>query len=148
MDDLVKDHIDLLNNFLIFNFNFALLCISADPCHKCSELQQDTLVPLDTLTHFPSALHLLLPKAARAPSQQEFRHPLEGKNASGVTATVHKPCLCCSQGSAPQAKSGEWWVLWVIHPKTLQDNRITSFSETSVLVWQKKNLLEEVKIGH
>lgn len=78
------------------------------------------------------------------PSQQEFRHPLEGKTASGVAVTVHKPCLSCSQGSAPRAKLEEWWMLRVIHPKILQDNPLCQKPQC---LSGKKSSLRRLKLG-
>lgn len=89
MDDLVEDsHIDLPEpHFLIFNFNFPLVGVSAGLRQECSELQQDMVV---SLSHFPSA------RGSQGSFPAGILTSLGGKK---LLLEWNKPCLSCSQGS-------------------------------------------------
>lgn len=114
---------------------FASLQICVTSALSCSRTRW-CLWTHSNISHLPSTSRCQ--RQPGPPSQQEFRHPFEGKTASGVAGTVHKPCLSCSQASAPWAKLEEWWVLWVIHPKILQDNPL--FQKPQCLSGKKSSL--------
>lgn len=132
----------------IFWFFFLLLlCISTNLCHKCSELQQNTLVPLDTLARFPSALHVLLPKADGPPSQPTtgVQTSLWGKNqVLSICHSVQALLALLTRLSLRRPRLVDWSVLWVIQSQTLEEKPV---SKTSVLIQQNK-VFQEFHIGH
>lgn len=108
----------------IFSFLILIspwLCICADLCHKCPECSRTRwcLWTLSHISHLPSTSC-----CQRQPGSFPARvqTALGGKKQLLVGSQSAQTLPVLLQGSAPQAKSGEWWVLWVIHPKTLQDN--------------------------